>query len=111
MPVKKILAGVLVGVYCFLAPNGWAVTLQPMSLAELVQEADIIFVGTAVTRVSAWNPEHTRIYTRTTFQLEEYLKGYAGETIVVETMGGVAEGVGMMVPGMPVFSVNQQELL
>lgn len=92
-------------------PSARAATLRAMKLADLTHGADVIFVGTAVSSVSAWNAEHNRIYTRTTFQVEEYLKGHTGGTIVVETLGGIVRGVGMRAPGMPVFRVKGKHVL
>lgn len=97
---------VLLGLMLGFAPSAWAATLRAMKLADLTHQADVIFVGTAVSNVSAWNAEHSRIYTRTTFQVNEYLKGHTGGTIVVETLGGIVRGVGMRAPGMPVFRVK-----
>ena len=77
----------------------------------MVEKSDFIFVGTAVQTQSAWNPEHTRIYTRTTFEVEEYIKGGAGGAVVVETLGGVVGDVGMMVPGVPQFRRGEKNLL
>jgi hypothetical protein len=96
---------------CLLATSGRAATLRAMKLADLTHGADVIFVGTAVNTVSAWNADHSRIYTRTTFQVEDYLKGQAGETIVIETLGGGVGGIGMRVPGMPTFNPQQKHLL
>jgi len=96
---------------CLQASAAWAATLRALKLAGLVRGADVIFVGTAASSVSAWNAEHTRIYTRTTFQVEEYLKGHTGGTIVIETLGGGVGGIGMRVPGMPAFNVKGKHLL
>jgi len=110
MTAKRVfLLGLVFG--CLLATSGRAATLRAMKLADLTQRADVIFVGTAVSRVSAWNADHTRIYTRTTFQVEEYLKGHTGGTIVIETLGGGVGGIGMRVPGMPTFNPKQKHLL
>lgn len=106
---RMFLLSLAVG--CFQASSGWAATLRALKLADLVRGADVIFVGTAVSSVSAWNADHSRIYTRTTFQVEEYLKGHAGETIAIETLGGGVGGIGMRVPGMPTFNVKQKHLL
>ena len=106
---RMILLGLILG--CLQASTAWAATLRALKLADLVRGADVIFVGTAVSSVSAWNAEHSRIYTRTTFQVEEYLKGHTGGTIVIETLGGGVGGIGMRVPGMPAFNVKGKHLL
>ena len=92
-------------------------TQRALKLATMVAKSDFIFVGTAVRTESAWNAEHTRIYTRTTFEVEEYVKGQgkdqetAGGAVVVETLGGVVGDIGMMVPGVPLFHVGERDLL
>jgi len=109
MAKRVFLLGLISG--CLLATSARAATLRAMKLADLTHGADVIFVGTVVNRVSAWNVDHSRIYTRTTFQVEDYLKGQAGETIVIETLGGGVGGIGMRVPGMPTFNPQQKHLL
>lgn len=110
MTAKRVfLLGLVFG--CLLATSSRSATLRAMRLADLTHGADVIFVGTVVNRVSAWNAEHSRIYTRTTFQVEEYLKGHTGGTIVIETLGGMVRGVGMRAPGMPVFRVKDRHVL
>jgi hypothetical protein len=94
-----------------LAGSGRAATLRAMKLDEMTHRADVIFVGTVLSRVSAWNPQHTRIYTYTTFQVEDELKGHTGGSIVVVTLGGAVGGIGMRVPGMPVFRPREKHLL
>lgn len=111
MSTRKAFSGLLLAAACLAAAPGWAVTAPAMSLDVLVEKADIIFIGTVIDRVSAWNQEHTRIYTRTTFRVHETLKGATGETIVVETFGGVVGETGMAAAGMPFFQVNDKELL
>ena len=95
-----------------------ASTQRALKLATMVEKSDFIFVGTAVQSESAWNAEHTRIYTRTTFEVEEYVKGQGtdqetdgGGAVVVETLGGVVGDVGMMVPGVPQFRQGEKNLL
>lgn len=111
MTRMKVFAAVWIVAVCLVGLDGKGVTAPAMSLPELVEKADLAFVGTAVESVSAWNPEHTRIYTRTTFRVQEYLKGSGGETLVIETLGGVVGDVGLMAPGMPAFQVGGKELL
>ena len=67
--------------------------------------------GRAVKQECAWNVEHTRIYTRTTFRVDEYLKGDAGDLLTIETPGGVVEGVGLLVPGVPLFRYQGKNLI
>lgn len=99
-----------IGIVAFALPIG-AATQRAIKLDGLVEKADVIFIGKAVEQECAWNTEHTRIYTRTTFQVDEYLKGNAGDLLTIETPGGVTEGVGMLVPGVPVFRLQGKNLI
>ena len=99
---RKVTYLAWVGIVAFALPIR-AATQRAIKLDRLVEKAEVIFIGKAVKQESAWNTEHTRIYTRTTFRVDEYLKGDAGDLLTIETPGGVAEGVGMLVPGVPVF--------
>lgn len=110
MKAKRILLlGLMCG--CLPAASGWAATLRAMKLADLTRGADVIFVGTVVSSVSEWNTEHSRIYTRTTFQVEESLKGHAGGTMVIQTLGGAVRGIGMRVFGMPHFNPREKHVI
>ena len=94
-----------VGIVVFALPI-WAATQRTIKLDGLVEKADVIFIGKAVKQECAWNIEHTRIYTRTTFRVDEYLKGDAGDLLTIETPGGVVEGVGLLVPSVPLFRLQ-----
>jgi hypothetical protein len=107
----RILLSLAMVMVCVQGWEARAATLPAMGLKEMVQKADLIVVGVPITRASAWNPEHTRIYTTTTFRVDESLKGQAGETVVIETLGGVVGGVGLMVPGMPEFKPQEKNLV
>jgi len=66
MSFRTLAAGFLVFV-CFVAAlDMGAVTIRAMTLADLVRESDLVFIGTVTDSSSAWNAEHSRIYTRTT---------------------------------------------
>src|SRR3989304_1353043 len=70
-------------------------TVEAMTLEEMAQRADLIFVGRSVDSRADWNAQHTRIYTYTTFEVERFLKGGAGERqVALRTWGG-----GGRVPG------------
>ncbi len=107
---KKVTYLAWVGMVAFALPIR-AATQRAIKLDRLVERAEVIFIGQAVKQESAWNTEHTRIYTRTTFRVDEYLKGDAGDLLTIETPGGVAEGVGMLVPGVPLFRLQGNNLI
>ena len=107
---RKVAYLAWVGIVVFALPIR-AATQRTIKLDGLVEKAEVIFIGKAVKQESAWNIEHTRIYTRTTFRVDEYLKGDAGDLLTIETPGGVAEGVGMLVPGVPLFRLQGKNLI
>ncbi len=111
MANKKTSSPLLTALLCLFTVHAAAATHRAMDLTELVGKADCILVGTVVEQTSAWNAEHTRIYTRTTIEVDEYLKGDEGRTIVIETLGGVAEGIRLYVPGMPAFRLQEKNLI
>jgi hypothetical protein len=94
-----------------LMPEAAAVVAKPMSLDELVEKSDVIFAGTVIAVESRWNDEHTRIYTYTTFRVDEYLKGSGGDTIVIESLGGVVGDMGYAASGVPYFRKDERAVL
>lgn len=92
-------------------PEAAAVVAKALSLDELVEQSDVIFVGTALAVESRWNDEHTRIYTYTTFQVDEYLKGSGPDTLVVTTLGGVVGEMGQAAAGAPYFRKDERVVL
>jgi hypothetical protein len=83
-----------------------AVGLQDLSLG-----ADVIITGKVTQQSSSWNDDNTRIYTRATIQVDEYLKGTnSGNSVVVTYLGGEVGDVGEMYSHMPRF-VDDEEVL
>ena len=110
MPDRMSLLGLVLGIFC-LSAFAHAATQRPLGLAELTSKADTIAIGTVTGRVAIWNPQHTQILTRTTFRISEVLKGSPGKEVVVETLGGVLDGVGMMAAGAPQFRPAEKDLI
>ena len=60
---------------------------------------------------SSWNDDNTRIYTKATIQVEEYLKGINnGGSVIVTYLGGEVGDVGEMYSHMPRFEDNEEVL-
>lgn len=77
----------------------------------LSQGADVILAGKVIQQNSSWNKDNTRIYTRATIQVDEYLKGINnGSSIIVTYLGGEVGDVGEMYSHMPRFK-DQEEVL
>lgn len=86
-----------------------ATTAIAATLEELIDTADAVVVGKVVASESRWNAEHTKIYTYTTFEVEEYLKGSGPSTVTIRTLGGQVGEQVMHVEGVPRFQLNQRE--
>ena len=94
-----------------LIPQAWAVVAKPLSLDELIDRSDIVFAGTAIAVESRWNDERTRIYTYTTFRVDEYLKGDGDDTLIITSIGGVVGDMGYAASGMPYFRKDERVVL
>ena len=85
---------------------------NPAVLKKLSQKADVILIGKVVKKESAWNTSKSRIFTKTTIQVEEYLKGKDnGNTLEVIYPGGEIDGVGEIYTHMPKFENDEEALL
>jgi hypothetical protein len=88
-----------------------ATTVVPMSLEELTRAASDVVEARAVSSRSAWNPQHTLIYTYTTFQVTRGLKGSVAQTITVKQLGGTAGGYMQKVAGVHHPQAGEEALL
>ncbi len=89
-----------------------AATVEAMTLEEMARRADMIFIGRSVGSRADWNAQHTRIYTHTSFEVERFLKGGAGErSMTIRLWGGQLGPLRSVVPGTPDFTNGEQVLL
>ncbi len=79
---------------------------------KLAKNADIIVTGKVTDKKSAWNENKTRIYTKTTVQVDEYLKGNSNEkSVEISYPGGEVGDVGELYTHMPSFEANEEVLV
>ncbi len=90
---------------------GRATTVIPMSVEQMTRAATDIIEARAVSSRSAWNPQHTLIYTYTSFQVMRAVKGEAGQTVTVKQLGGSAEGYTQKVAGVHHAQAGEEALL
>jgi hypothetical protein len=110
----RSLALVLLAASAVGATSGTAAaaTVVAMSLEQMTDRADAIFVGRVSSIRSDWNPERTRIYTYVTFEVDRYLKGGRGSRVeTVRLLGGRVGPYLAMVPGSPQFVEGEEVLL
>ena len=111
-------AAVLAAVLVTTSVPASAATVEAMTLEEMAQRADLIFVGRAVDSRADWNVQRTRIYTYTTFQVERFIKGGGGDgggageqQITIRLWGGQLGPMRSVVPGTPQFAPGEEVLL
>lgn len=84
---------------------------ETAKLQKLAKGADVIVTGRVIEKKSSWNENKTRIYTRTTLQVDEYLKGKGnGNSVEVTYPGGEVGDLGEIYTHMPRFE-DQEEVL
>jgi hypothetical protein len=87
-----------------------ATTFVAMSERALARAADAIVVGT-VTGLETVGDEAGGIYTLVTIRVESRHKGGVGGEIVLKQPGGELAERGLVIPGSPVFSRGERNLL
>jgi hypothetical protein len=81
-------------------------------IKSLSEGADVILTGKVIQQKSVWANNKSRIITRTTIQVGEYLKGNgANNSVVVNHPGGEVDGVGELYSHMPEFNNNEEVLV
>ncbi len=82
------------------------------SIESLSERAEVILTGKVINQKSKWNDDQTRIFTQSTIQVDEYLKGNdANKNITITTPGGEVGEVGELYTHMPRFSSDEEVLL
>ena len=62
-------------------------------------------------RLAAWNEARTKIYTFTTLDVSDALKGDPARRVVVKELGGALGDIALEASGMPRFSVGEEVLV
>jgi len=94
------LALSLAAATCLLAPGiALALTVENISLERMTRESHTIVYGTVLSSHAEW--EGKNIYTYTTIQVRESLKGARSASLTVKQLGGTVGDVGQEVSGTP----------
>src|SRR5438067_7194286 len=89
-----------------------ATSVRMLTDEELILHSRVIVTGTVKTVFSAWNDDHSLIYTYTEVRPDRFLKGNLDTTrLVLKQLGGSAGADGMRIVGQPRFGRGQQVLL
>ena len=93
---------------CLIIPLAYSTTVMRLNLSEMTAKADYIGKGFVEKGYSQW--EDGKIYTYTTIKVDKNYKG-SNNKVVVKTLGGVVDDIGMKVPGQAKFNENDEVLL
>jgi len=105
-------ASILVCVLMSLVIGRAIAQTQEIRLEELTKKAEVIVVGKISNVKSEWNNEKTRIYTKVTVDVGEYVKGETpARTLVITQLGGEVDGVGELYTHTARFSKEEEVLL
>ena len=86
--------------------------MMRMSLEDLVDDADVIIVGTVQDITSSWNDGKDSIFSTLTVSVEDVLAGEAGsETVEIIVPGGEVDGITQIVSTFPTFEIDEQAVL
>ena len=79
------------------------------SVDELAKESDVVAVGRVTALKSEWDAGKTRIITRVSLAVDEYLKAgnERSKTVTIVTLGGEVEGVGEVYTHVPTFRQSE----
>ena len=86
-------------------------TLVRMSLDQLAEASTEIVRAHVVSQQTAWNPQHTRIYTYTTLALDQTYKGDPPSFPVIQQPGGTVGKTRVFVAGTVQFHTQTGYLL
>lgn len=100
----------------FLLMSGFFLTSSgqtlPAKLEDMSKGAEIILTGKVVDQKASWNEDQTRIFTRVTVRVDEYIKGNSGgNSVVVTHPGGEVGEVGELYSHIPTFKNDEEVLL
>ena len=89
-----------------------ATTVRPLALDEMTATAATIFHGKCIGNETLREPGTKLIVTRTTFTVEEVMKGSPGTTLTIKQVGGtLPNGDSMQIEGVPTYSVGENYVL
>jgi len=85
---------------------------ETSEIKKLSKDADVILTGKVSQKESSWNDSNTRIYTKTTVQVDEFLKGNNNKiSVEITTPGGEVGDVGELYSHMPTFEDDEEVLV
>lgn len=108
-----VLSALAASVYALVLPDTTdATTMIRFSTEELTVTSELVAEGTVTEIDSRFHTEHEYIYTYVTIDVAQVLKGSStSSSIVLEELGGTANGMHVRVPGAPEFEVGERVIV
>ncbi len=88
-----------------------ATTLAKLSFEELTDNSELVVSGTVTRSWTAWDAEHKYIWTHYEMSITSAFKGAASRSVEFAEVGGVADGVGMNIPGAVGYQTGENVLI
>ena len=108
-----LLVVLVVGGVLLLARLAWATTVIEKPFSALVQDAEVIAIGTVTAIEAEWAAQKKAPFTLVTFSDLEVLKGEAGQTeLTLHFLGGpTPDGLIMQIAGVPQFRLGERSVI
>lgn len=107
--LRQFLFACLLGLVISLPAE--AMSVLPLYLDEIVNDAAIAFQGKSLENHSERDPQTNSIVTYSTFEVQEVLKGEVGATHTIKQIGGKLHGEINQTTGVPTFTVGESYIL
>jgi len=88
-----------------------AITVKPLSFAELVEGSGAVVHGRVSDVRGQWTADRHGIDSLVSIEVIDYLKGALGERVTVRVPGGRVGGMVNLIPGAPTFAEGDQVVL
>jgi len=109
--VKRLFFVFLFALVVLVVTQGRATTIRPMTVEQMTKVASSVVEAHALNSWSAWNAQHTIIYTYTRLQVTNTLKGSPQSYILVKQIGGTADGYAQHVAGVRYLQPGEDAVL
>lgn len=90
---------------------GWAASVRPLDLDNLVDNAATVFQGQCLESRSERDEATGAVVTIVTFQVQDTLKGEAVPLRTIKQLGGRIDGEVSRIDGMPTFTPGEEYLV
>ncbi|MBP1653880.1 MAG: hypothetical protein H6Q28_436 [Bacteroidetes bacterium] len=107
--VRSSVAAMWILVLTASLPTAFAQQKQK-ALDELAREADVVAIGRITGLQSEWDEGKTRIFTRVSLSVDEFVKegSERSKAVTILTPGGEVGDVGELYTHVPVFKKNEE---